>query len=146
MFEKLLNQIKEPAAEIISQQIAIPTDKQTVATEDAIASVSEEIDRMMDSGDFSTLAGIKDAESPGSNTTIQNIVVSFSRKLQDNCQLDVYTADTTAAAVIPDLFVKMKEKFSGDGLDLKTLMNCLSLSDMMKLMSNMGKLKEAFGK
>lgn len=146
MFEKLLSQIKDSAAEIIGQQTAIPADKQAVATDDAIASISEEIDRMMDSGDFSTLAGIKNADSSGNNATIQNVVASFSQKLQQNCQLDANTADNTSAAVMPTLFVKMKEKFSGDGLDLKTLMSSLSLSDMMKLMSNMGKLKEVFGK
>ncbi|MFT4204899.1 MAG: hypothetical protein QM610_13420 [Chitinophagaceae bacterium] len=144
MFEKLLTQIKEPTAEIIAQQTAIPADKKSVATDDAIASISEEIDRMMDSGDFSTLAGIKDADNPNNNATIQNVVVSFAEKLQKNSQLDAVTAQNTSASVVPTLVVTMKEKFSGGGIDIKSLMSSLSLSDMMKLMANMGKLKEAF--
>ncbi len=146
MFEKILAQIKDSAIEIVDQQQSVPADKKSVATHDAIGSISEEIDRMMDSGDFSSLEGINNTDSPSNNEAIQNIIASFSKKLQQNSQLSVDIANKTSADIVPLLFVKMKEKFSGGGLDIKTLMSSLSLSDMMKLMSNMGKFKKVFGK
>ena len=146
MFEKLLSQIRDSAAGIIDQHPDIPADKKSVATDAAITSISEEVDRMMDGGDFSTLEGIRHADSVGGNATIKNVVATYSLRLQQQCQLDNTIADNVSAAVMPALFVKMKEKFSGGGLDVKSLMSSLSLSDMMKLMSNMGKLKDALGK
>lgn len=146
MFEKLLSQIKEPALQILQQQSSVPADKKEIASNDAIGAISQEIDRMMDSSDFSTLSGIKDNNNLTNNATIQNIIASFSEKLKTNSGLDDSTAKTTSENVIPDLFIQMKEKFSSEKMDLKTLMGNLNLSEMMKLMANMGKLKEAFGK
>gem|GEM_PF-6835713 len=146
MFEKILKQIKEPALAIIQTQSNIPSDKQETATDDAISSISTELDRILDSGDFSSLSGIKNVANPADHPTIQNIMQSFSQKLQSNCQLDANTADNASASVIPHLFTTIKEKFSSGGVDPKSLMSNLSLSDMMKLMANMGKLKEALGK
>ncbi|PZP48068.1 MAG: hypothetical protein DI598_10390 [Pseudopedobacter saltans] len=146
MFEKLLGQIKEPALQLTQQDSNIPTDKKEVAANDAISSISEEIDRMMDGGDFSSLSGIKDNENLPNNETIQNVITSFTQKLKSNSGLSADDADKSSKNLIPTLFVQMKEKFSSEKMDLKSLMGNLNLSEIMKLMANMGKLKDALGK
>lgn len=142
MFEKILSQIKEPALEIIQLQANIPADKQGVVADDAIAAIGKELDRILDSGDFSALSDIKKSENPGEHPTFQNIIHDFSQRLQQNVGLDNNTAMAIGLQVIPQLFNTMKEKFSG--IDPKSLMSSLSLTDIMKLMANMGKIKEAF--
>lgn len=146
MFEKLLGQIKEPARQLALEEPLIPMDKKDTAANEAISAISEEIDRMMDSGDFSSLAGIKDNTQLEHNATILNVIASFSEKLKNNTGLSDADANTVAKHLIPILFVQMKEKFSGEKMDLKSLMGNLTLSEIMKLMANMGKLKDALGK
>ena len=146
MFEKLLGQIKEPARQLALEEPLIPMDKKDTAANEAISAISEEIDRMMESGDFSSLAGIKDNTQLEHNATILNVIASFSEKLKNNTGLSDADANTVAKHLIPILFVQMKEKFSGEKMDLKSLMGNLTLSEIMKLMANMGKLKDALGK
>lgn len=150
MFDDILSKIKDIASDVVSSHTDVPQEHKEGIANQAMESISEEINKVVGGGNFAALSGlVSGKENVGDNEHVKNIIGSLAAKLQQQFHIGAGQAGNISRSIIPAIFEKAKEQFAD--FDFKSLLSHLNLSDMMKLMGSggsglLGKVKSFFGK
>ena len=147
MLENLEKLIREQAGAAIINNSEVPDEKNEAAIQAASSSIVDTLKERISSGDLSSLTGLLKSDGSESDGVVQNIISTFTGKLQ-GLGINAGSAKGIAASLIPVVIAQFTRKV-GDPNDksfnLQDIVSSLSgpdgkfqLSDLTGLLGGSG--------